>query len=365
MISAFVYFGAGLAWTMALGQLVRLRPDGNNRGAITLIVLLLSLGAWQFQSGFFHSKLLLIYPHLSLTGFPFIAITGPLLYLYLRIVLEENFEFRPIHTLHFVPGLILTILLVPFYIQSGPEKLKLIRVYLLDFGSAPHRIFVLPYLLLIFAYLVVMLRHFTFIRKMYYLSQGPYFSIATLIALSFITCIIALAGNALGIYTMFQIASLLVSFITLFIYLMRQRYPELLDNLIVEVQKYGYAKSKLRGVNTDTTLEKLNTLMTVEHLYQDEDLSLKHLAAHLDITPHQLSELLNQHLGKNFNSYVNGFRVAEAMRLLTEEPERTALSVGLAVGFGSNSVFHSAFRKIAGMTPGEFKKKRTGFAERK
>ncbi|MGE8357156.1 MAG: helix-turn-helix domain-containing protein, partial [Microvirgula sp.] len=38
------------------------------------------------------------------------------------------------------------------------------------------------------------------------------------------------------------------------------------------------------------------------------------------------------------------------------EPSASVLSVGLSVGFSSQSTFYEAFREIEGMTPGQFRK---------
>ena len=75
------------------------------------------------------------------------------------------------------------------------------------------------------------------------------------------------------------------------------------------------------------------------------------------ITEAQLSQFLNQHYNKNFNSYINGFRIDDAKKLLVNEADRNTLSIALAVGFNSYSAFHSAFRKTTGISPAEYRKK--------
>ena len=59
-----------------------------------------------------------------------------------------------------------------------------------------------------------------------------------------------------------------------------------------------------------------------------------------------------------FNRFINGYRINEAIRLLMD-PGFNGLSVeGIAssVGFISKSAFYSAFRKITGLTPVEYRK---------
>ena len=77
------------------------------------------------------------------------------------------------------------------------------------------------------------------------------------------------------------------------------------------------------------------------------------------MTQHQLSQFLNQHYNKNYNNFVNSYRIEDARKLLVDEPERNTLSIALAVGFNSYSAFHSAFRKVTGISPAEYRKKNT------
>ena len=49
-------------------------------------------------------------------------------------------------------------------------------------------------------------------------------------------------------------------------------------------------------------------------------------------------------------------RLAAAKAMLVAEPSASVLSVGLSVGFTSQSNFYEAFREIEGMTPGQYRK---------
>ncbi len=96
--------------------------------------------------------------------------------------------------------------------------------------------------------------------------------------------------------------------------------------------------------------------MATEHLFEDGDLSLSGLADRLGLTSHQLSELINAHLGKSFSRYLREHRVSAAKTMLCTEPSASILSVGLSVGFTAQSNFYEAFREIEGMTPGQYRK---------
>ncbi|MEK9726486.1 MAG: helix-turn-helix domain-containing protein, partial [Candidatus Margulisiibacteriota bacterium] len=102
-------------------------------------------------------------------------------------------------------------------------------------------------------------------------------------------------------------------------------------------------------------LANLNYVMNTEKIYIEPQLNLKQLAEQINLTPHQLSELLNHEIGQNFNTYLMQFRVKAAIKLLKKEPDKTILGIALSVGFNSNSAFYSAFRKITGKSPGDFR----------
>jgi AraC-like DNA-binding protein len=91
-------------------------------------------------------------------------------------------------------------------------------------------------------------------------------------------------------------------------------------------------------------------------VYVDPELSLAGLAGRLGLSSHQLSELVNSRLGKGFSRYLRERRVDAAKAMLLAEPKASVLSVGLSVGFTSQSNFYEAFREIEGSTPGQYRK---------
>jgi adenylate cyclase len=93
--------------------------------------------------------------------------------------------------------------------------------------------------------------------------------------------------------------------------------------------------------------------------YLNPDLSLRLLAEQVNIHPNQLSWLLNEIIGKNFNEFVNHYRV-EAFKKISKDPSKAHITlIGLAFecGFNSKTVFNTYFKKETGMTPKEFLKR--------
>lgn len=133
------------------------------------------------------------------------------------------------------------------------------------------------------------------------------------------------------------------------------RRPQLPEE-VRETAQAAYAHTTLGRVDCDDALARLEVLMRSERLYADADLSLARLAERLGLSAHQLSELMNTRLGKGYSRYLRERRVEAARRMLLDEPRASVLSVGLSVGFTSQSSFYEAFREIEGSTPGQFRK---------
>jgi adenylate cyclase len=90
--------------------------------------------------------------------------------------------------------------------------------------------------------------------------------------------------------------------------------------------------------------------------YLDPELSLQSLARQVEIPANQLSWLLNEYMGKNFNEFINHYRI-ESFKKLVKDPQNAHLTLaGLAFdsGFNSESVFNACFEKETGLTPEAF-----------
>ena len=57
----------------------------------------------------------------------------------------------------------------------------------------------------------------------------------------------------------------------------------------------------------------------------------------------------------NFTIFVNEYRINQAKELIVTDKHLKLESIGYACGFNSKSTFYSAFKKITGMTPAQFK----------
>jgi AraC-like DNA-binding protein len=99
--------------------------------------------------------------------------------------------------------------------------------------------------------------------------------------------------------------------------------------------------------------------MEREKPFRDSTLTLQELADRLDVSRHHLSEVLNAERGETFFDFVNGYRVDEVKRMLADRSYEnlTLMAIAEEAGFSSKSTFNDSFKRLAGMTPSEYRER--------
>jgi adenylate cyclase len=140
------------------------------------------------------------------------------------------------------------------------------------------------------------------------------------------------------------------------------RYAQFHQRLYPTISLPGDGATEQAGLldpsESQTFSQNLEKLMVEEQPYLNPKLNLRLLAAMLRLHPNQLSWLLNTRFEKNFNSFVNDYRVAH-FKQLARDPGNSHISlIGLAYesGFNSKTVFNTYFKKAEGLTPGAYLK---------
>ena len=100
----------------------------------------------------------------------------------------------------------------------------------------------------------------------------------------------------------------------------------------------------------------LNSKLDHDKIYLCEDLTLSMLAHELNIHSYQLSQFLNNHMGQNFNTLVNSYRIRDARHKLIHEQEKSILTIAFEVGFNSKASFNRVFKDITKMSPSGYRK---------
>ncbi|RKY59339.1 MAG: hypothetical protein DRP96_07115 [Candidatus Neomarinimicrobiota bacterium] len=119
-----------------------------------------------------------------------------------------------------------------------------------------------------------------------------------------------------------------------------------------------YATSSLSAEKSEEIIPHLLKLMENEKMYLNPNLTIKDLSKHLHIHHNHLSQIINAKFKMNFNDFINRYRINEVKRQLvsTQERNKTILEIMFDSGFNSKSVFNTAFKKITGLTPSEYRR---------
>lgn len=115
-----------------------------------------------------------------------------------------------------------------------------------------------------------------------------------------------------------------------------------------------YQNKKIDEADADELLKRLGVIMTQKELYTNPNFKLNDLAQELAIPKHQLSQLLNDNLGKSFKTYINEYRIDSACRILVNDHQLSLEGIGYEVGFRSKSSFYTSFKKFKGLTPTQY-----------
>ncbi|MBN8432391.1 helix-turn-helix transcriptional regulator [Microbulbifer salipaludis] len=137
---------------------------------------------------------------------------------------------------------------------------------------------------------------------------------------------------------------------------------ESLPSITEDSEPTAPAESPTRPEPLDANQQVLLTKLQ-QHMqaggYRHTGLTIRELADQLATREHALRALINQHLGfRNFNEYLNQFRIDEASRRLCDpnEAHLPVLSIALDIGYRSLSPFNAAFKRRHNQTPTEFRR---------
>lgn len=317
---------------------------------------------------------------------PFPALTGPLLYFYIRSF-KERITWRKAF-----PHLLLFI--IYFFVSYGFVK-YLANKYP-DSKDFPQEGFRSSFALVYFAVRYIQLIAYYFLSrhelKLYQKSIQRLFSETSRIDLDWVKWLlngyIIIIVSSIIIYffmtkypvNFYQLYLLNIAIATPYIYMATykgitqstiwQKLPEKdkekLEVQLNETKGLGKSNTKQQGQKQGLSdsrvqeiISRLTDLMNRDRLYQEPELTLQDLSDKLNYPSHQVSLAINEGMNKSFYDLVNGYRVEEAKRLLLDPKNKnyTVLSVGFEAGFNSKTTFNTVFKKFTGQTPTDFREK--------
>jgi AraC-like DNA-binding protein len=351
----FIFIIGCFSLIISIGQLFVITRRIEN---YNLSIIFFCISILLFQSFFIFNGMIFIYPNVLFSYLTLSSLLGPLLYYAYFFLCLPDIKLPRKTLLLLLPSLLLMAGDFSYLFSPYEDKIVILN-YLYKSQPAPDELviknlFILPYIGNSIAQILILLKLIS-IRHSVKVRNIVDVSIVHVVVGFLITVMFSFAYLIRSMQFL-KISTIALCLSTAGAFFINQRYPEYLQLVIIDTVRNRYKRSRLAGIDAESVGRQLIDLMELEKMFADEDLSLKRLAYELSMTPHQLSQFLNEKLNSNFNTFVNRYRVDEAKKMLIEEPDRSILSVCHGVGFNSKSVFYKAFMQSTGMTPFKFRK---------
>ncbi|NOG47369.1 MAG: helix-turn-helix transcriptional regulator [Calditrichaeota bacterium] len=373
LFSVFIFLGAmqGLYLTFFFV----FRKEGNHLSNILFgcILLVLALITLDIFSGY--TNYIIYFMHLNNSTEPFTFLIGPLFYLYVFSIINDQGKLTGKQKLHFLAAIIFALNMIPYFLQPEaykyneflgafhPEAQQIPLTTFLDPDPAKLRNNIVPLIFIhVFSYVILCIRilypKFRQQNLSFFSMQNKTLAWLRLLvlglALAMIIFIVVriLFDADLGDYITATYTSIMLYSIS---FMVTKDSGFFSGKIAINNKKYE--KSSLTSDMQKAILEKLNKLMEEQKPFLDSSISLSSLAKHLSISTHNLSQILNESLQKSFFEYIAEYRIAEARKML-RDPEMANMvieEIAERVGYNSKSAFNNAFKKLTGSTPSEYR----------
>ncbi len=322
------------------------------------------------------SDLIHTFPHLIGTASPITLLLGPLLYFYIRVHLDVHKKFKARDFLHFLPYIVDMLYYIPFFMLSGEQKTNEFFQLVAGKPSVSLSVTLLLHSLSPIIYTIwcigVLTQHRQQIKNIYsYTTEKMAMDWMWYLTWSmFIVGIIAFLINGVIVFSdivdWFQLRYLIFTvaviwILTLGYYGVRRTsffnaFPIDPDSDNNEQAGLKYEKSRLKDKNIAEYKNRLNEIMETEKPYLDSQLTIAQLAKKTEVPTHHLSQLLNDHLDRNFFEFINSYRVEEVKKRFMDPTYKnlTLLGIALDSGFNSKASFNRIFKQMTRQTPSEY-----------
>jgi AraC-type DNA-binding domain-containing proteins len=130
-------------------------------------------------------------------------------------------------------------------------------------------------------------------------------------------------------------------------------------NITEKKDKDAIYRSLVSPKLMDELKEKILNIVLIEKKYKDKNYSAKKLAEDLGTNTRYISAVVNVKFHMNYTSFINKFRIEEAMTILVDKryQDLNMEDVSDMVGFSNRQSFYASFFRINGITPREYRMK--------
>lgn len=307
-----------------------------------------------------YSGKVIYFIHLFRLDSPLHFLLGPTVCLFTLSLLNPKFRLKKSYLWHLLPFILNGIYFLPFYFNTAEFKINHYQD-LIDKGSV---IMPIQYLLKTISLLVYFVAQL-FLYKKYQKNKSNTYQVSWFIlyfASQFIITTGSLIDHFSGLHYFgdpYRFAMIMITFFLYCIMIGLLFFPSLLygNRTIEKETKEKYSHSKLSNEVKETLLCQLNDYMKGnEKPYLNENLLLDDIAKILKVSSQQISQVINEKMGFNFNDFVNAHRIDEAKIMLLSDSysNLTIDAIAQKSGFHSKSAFYTAFKKHTGNTPKEY-----------
>ncbi len=328
-------------------------------GALLLLISLASLNIYLLETRFFLSSKAW---RVIGTAVPFIVTMpiGPLLYFYIRSSLNHNFKLTRKDYLHFTPALldiIPNVVAVMYAIVTGADMTNTNSFW--KVFTDEYNIYIdIPRWISVSAYLILSIRFLRISNNLVEIHQYGWLKQLTHIFLGF--QIIWFAHLIPYIMPMYRHALLeQVGWYPVYIPLTVLVYWLGIKGYFSSQTAYSVKKVSTSSLSPEiisAVVVALQNAMGSSRLYLSPSLNLSSVASHLSVPPKTISAVLNQHMKKSFNEFVNHYRIEEFKKRVgsLEYEHLTITGLAFECGFNSQATFQRTFKQSTGMSPSEF-----------
>jgi AraC-like DNA-binding protein len=127
----------------------------------------------------------------------------------------------------------------------------------------------------------------------------------------------------------------------------------------VDVKPTESRRSLLSDTELERLKQKLQVVMRDDRPYLEPTITLTDLTRIVGVNSNVLSHAINQGFDKNFNDFINEYRINEVKSKLRDADESTLLGIAFDSGFNSKATFNRAFKKFTGVSPKEYQENLT------
>lgn len=128
------------------------------------------------------------------------------------------------------------------------------------------------------------------------------------------------------------------------------------EEAVAQEEKDEETAERSTGNSLDRRLEQ----WLDDKKYLSEQLTIEDLAQAIGTNKNYLSYHINEKYGMSFSSWISGMRIAEAKRLMRENPDRKLETIAYSSGFSSASYFSKVFSLHEGVSPTRWRKDNVG-----